>query len=485
MEGIDATFGGISLGAGRDSAKSPPPFLLTAISAAAILSLACVGAGLIADRFAAEAVVAVPAADRAAPPAEAPADFGVMIVEPEWAAKPAPPRVDHSSIASLEASPSANIPLPSLEAFPLEPSAKAVPGPPAAPFGKGTSHPPGRELPQLENRPPLPPPRPPGLGEPAPAAAPPVAEPAAPAAPVENRNFFQKLIGLGSPPTPGTPAMPGTPPPAAPSPEAPLQSPGSEVARLDDSAPLPPPRPPGLGELAPPAAPQVVQPAAPPAPAENRNFFQKLMGLGSPPTPGTPAMPGTQVASIAPESDAAVKAPSPPPLPAVAAAPTPGGRGTGSGWFGFGVPQAPQGYDRQTAVYDISARTVYMPDGRRLEAHSGLGDRLDDPRYVDEQARGATPPHLYELTLREDSFHGVQALRLTPIGEGGVYGRAGLLAHPYMLGPNGDSNGCVSVKDYDAFLRAYENGQIKRLMVVASANQVIATAEPQSRSSPR
>ncbi len=53
-----------------------------------------------------------------------------------------------------------------------------------------------------------------------------------------------------------------------------------------------------------------------------------------------------------------------------------------------------------------------------------------------------------------------------------------------MLGPNGDSNGCVLVKDYDAFLRAYENGQIKRLMVVASANQVVASAEPQSGSSP-
>jgi hypothetical protein len=159
----------------------------------------------------------------------------------------------------------------------------------------------------------------------------------------------------------------------------------------------------------------------------------------------------------------------------------PGG-GTGRGWFGFG---ALQGYDQQTAVYDILARTVYMPDGTRLEAHSGLGDRLDDPRYVNERARGATPPHLYELTLREGSFHGVQALRLTPIGEGDVYGRAGLLAHPYMLGPNGDSNGCVSVKDYDAFLRAYENGQISRLMVVASANQVIAAAEPQARPSPR
>ena len=30
-------------------------------------------------------------------------------------------------------------------------------------------------------------------------------------------------------------------------------------------------------------------------------------------------------------------------------------------------------YDRQTAVYDICAHTVYLPDGTRLEAHSGLG----------------------------------------------------------------------------------------------------------------
>ena len=103
-----------------------------------------------------------------------------------------------------------------------------------------------------------------------------------------------------------------------------------------------------------------------------------------------------------------------------------------------------------------------------------------DPRHVDERARGATPPHLYELTLREGSFHGVQAIRLNPVGEGGVYGRAGLLAHSYMLGPYGESNGCVSFKDYAAFLRAYENGQVKRLMVVASANQVVASNEPQS-----
>jgi hypothetical protein len=86
---------------------------------------------------------------------------------------------------------------------------------------------------------------------------------------------------------------------------------------------------------------------------------------------------------------------------------------------------------------------------------------------VSERMHGPTPPHVYELALREGSFHGVQALRLNPIGEGDLYGRAGLLAHPYMLGPYGESNGCLSVKDYQAFLRAYENGQIRRLVVVA------------------
>jgi hypothetical protein len=37
-----------------------------------------------------------------------------------------------------------------------------------------------------------------------------------------------------------------------------------------------------------------------------------------------------------------------------------------------------------------------------------------------------------------------------------------------MLGPNGDSNGCVSVRDYDRFLAAYQKGEIKRLAVVST-----------------
>jgi hypothetical protein len=126
-------------------------------------------------------------------------------------------------------------------------------------------------------------------------------------------------------------------------------------------------------------------------------------------------------------------------------------------------------YDQSTAVYDISAHMVYLPDGAKLEAHSGLGSSLDDPRSAKIRMRGVTPPHLYELTPREALFHGVPALRLNPVGgEEAIYGRAGLLAHTFMLGPRGDSNGCVSFRDYNAFLNAYRNHGIRRLAVVAS-----------------
>jgi hypothetical protein len=125
-------------------------------------------------------------------------------------------------------------------------------------------------------------------------------------------------------------------------------------------------------------------------------------------------------------------------------------------------------YDRQTAVYDISAKMVYLPDGTRLEAHSGLGSKMDDVRSSHVRMQGVTPPHIYELKPREALFHGVPALRLTPIGgQDKIYGRDGLLAHTYMLGPSGQSNGCVSFADYYAFLDAYKNKGIRRLAVLA------------------
>ena len=120
----------------------------------------------------------------------------------------------------------------------------------------------------------------------------------------------------------------------------------------------------------------------------------------------------------------------------------------------------------RVAVYDIAAHTVYLPSGERLEAHSGVGRRLDDPRYVREKNRGPTPPNVYDLKLRGELFHGVRAIRLNPVDESGMFGRDGILAHTYMLGPSGQSFGCVSFKNYPAFLRAYLNGEVDRIVVV-------------------
>jgi len=126
----------------------------------------------------------------------------------------------------------------------------------------------------------------------------------------------------------------------------------------------------------------------------------------------------------------------------------------------------PGRYDRWTAVYDISAHTVYLPDGTTLEAHSGLGSLRDNPHHTNQKNRGATPATVYDLQPREGLFHGVRALRLIPVDEDKVFGRSGFLAHTYMLGSFGESNGCVVFKNYDAFLQAYRNNLIKHLVVV-------------------
>jgi hypothetical protein len=132
------------------------------------------------------------------------------------------------------------------------------------------------------------------------------------------------------------------------------------------------------------------------------------------------------------------------------------------------LPPAPPELNSKTAVYDISARTVFLPNGKKLEAHSGLGDKMDDPRFANVRMRGVTPPNVYDLKLREALFHGVRALRMTPTNESAMFGRDGILAHTYMLGPSGQSNGCVSFRDYDKFLQAFLSGEVDRLVVVPS-----------------
>jgi hypothetical protein len=91
---------------------------------------------------------------------------------------------------------------------------------------------------------------------------------------------------------------------------------------------------------------------------------------------------------------------------------------------------------------------------------------MDDPRYINAKNTGPTPPNVYDLKMREARFHGVRAIRLVPTDESKMFGRDGILAHSYLLGANGESNGCVSFKDYAAFLDAFDRGEVNRLVVV-------------------
>jgi Protein of unknown function (DUF2778) len=147
------------------------------------------------------------------------------------------------------------------------------------------------------------------------------------------------------------------------------------------------------------------------------------------------------------------------------------------GLFRQGPDLTSLGYDNLTAVYDISAHVVYLPHGLSLEAHSGIGSLKDDPEHVSVPNAGATPPAIYELKPRERLFHGVQALRMIPAEGSITNGRSGLLAHSYMLGPNGDSNGCVSIRNYDRFLKAFNDGEVNRLVVVPSLSGVTLAAQ--------
>jgi len=263
---------------------------------------------------------------------------------------------------------------------------------------------------------------------PAPAAPKPVAL-ALPMKPVESARLFAPRVDIallhrshsfGAPPTVFAPNAPvrsaqrAEPPPAV---------------HVVQSVPLPTPRPAGLGGANLQAMAQRGKPVS-------DNPFHKLFGRSE--------TTGSVLAYAAPDG----------------------------GVFNNGKSQTPgilPQNDGMTAIYDITARTVHLPDGTKLEAHSGLGPKMDDPRHVNVRMHGATPPHVYDLIPREALFHGVEALRLIPVGgEGAIFGRTGLLTHTYLLGPRGDSNGCISFKDYEAFLHAYKNGKVKRMVVVAS-----------------
>ncbi|MDK1377864.1 MULTISPECIES: DUF2778 domain-containing protein [unclassified Sinorhizobium] len=128
------------------------------------------------------------------------------------------------------------------------------------------------------------------------------------------------------------------------------------------------------------------------------------------------------------------------------------------------------------AVYDITAAKVYMPDGSVLEAHSGIGKMADNPRYVNVRMTGPTPPHTYNLRMRETRFHGVEAIRMLPVDGKNKHGRDGFLTHSYLLrGNRAESHGCVAFKDYPRFLAAFKQGKVKQIVVVPSGGRAAGT----------
>ena len=125
----------------------------------------------------------------------------------------------------------------------------------------------------------------------------------------------------------------------------------------------------------------------------------------------------------------------------------------------------------KTVLYDIVKRVAYMPDGEKLEAHSGFGQFMDDPDSIHRKDVGVTPPNVYTVRFREKLFHGVRALRMTPVGGAEMHGRDGILAHSYLLGEAGASNGCISLRDYDKFLQAFEAGKFDRIIVLRNVDE--------------
>ena len=88
---------------------------------------------------------------------------------------------------------------------------------------------------------------------------------------------------------------------------------------------------------------------------------------------------------------------------------------------------------------------AWGPDGRSGHVEQAKG-RRDAAEHLRSEAAGEAVPR--RCGAAHDAGRRERHARPT-----------GLLVHSYMLGPNGDSNGCVSIKEYDKFLAAYRTAR--------------------------
>jgi hypothetical protein len=233
-----------------------------------------------------------------------------------------------------------------------------------------------------------------------------------------------------------------------------------EVASAEDVAPAKP------GELAlveslprngpmpfgRPETDKVVAAAKPAKPAAEQESSSRsgldAIARVSPQKPGRDEKPDTVLAYAKPDNPMRQTAPSAPSRSA-------------PNWPGIGT---------KVAVYDITNATVHMPDGTKLEAHSGIGKLRDDPKMTHVKMKGPTPAGTYKLSMRESLFHGVAAIRLTSVDGKHPLNRTGLLAHSYLLRTRGDSHGCVAFAQYDKFLAAFRRGEVTHMVIVDEWN---------------
>ena len=132
----------------------------------------------------------------------------------------------------------------------------------------------------------------------------------------------------------------------------------------------------------------------------------------------------------------------------------------------FGKKTTLPGRGSRIAVYDITNKVVYMPNGEKLEAHSGRAGMKDNPKYTHIKNTGPTPPNVYALRMRETRFHGVEAIRMLPVGASPMHGRDGILTHSYLRRIPGDSSGCIAFANYPKFLNAFKRGEVTKIIVV-------------------
>jgi type VI secretion system (T6SS) effector TldE1-like protein len=194
-------------------------------------------------------------------------------------------------------------------------------------------------------------------------------------------------------------------------------------------------------------------------------------GAIQPPVPGTKPTPPQRPATLASTNESQSSKPSPATL--AYAAPgnpddTENGAFSGIGKLFNGSKNGMPSAARGIAVYDISAAVVHMPDGTKLEAHSGIGHRKDNPKHAYVRNLGPTPPNIYKLRMRERLFHGVEAIRMLPHDQAAMKGRDGMLAHTPLLRRSNGSHGCVAFKHYAKFLKAFKAGKVKTMIVVPS-----------------